>query len=166
MSNALLVDGETGEVIGEINPGDRIVRSKSIEYLKDTQDWKIKHFYKGNIEENRKQMDNLETYERAFIFSVANYIGYDCCIKYDNGKCLDFDDLVKLSRISKGKCSETINSLIAKSIVYKEKSSKGIQYFVNPWMFCKGNRISKELKTMFANYRIKVKDDMRWGDIA
>lgn len=155
-----------GEIIGELGAGDKIVKAKSIEYLKDTQVWAMEHFYKGNTDENRKQMKNLNVYEKAFIYSIVTYVGYeDCCIKYDNGKCLDFDDLVELSGMSRGKCSSTIMSLISKDIVYKGRCSKGIQYFVNPWMFCKGNRINKVLKTMFRNYRVKVMNDQRWGDM-
>lgn len=162
---AKIVD-ENGEVIGEIKEGDRLVRKESVDYLVGKEVWKIEHFYKGNIAEMRKQLESLSTYEKAFLFSVAMYVGYeDCCIKYDNGKCLGFDDLVSISRISREKAVSTINSLIKADILYKGKNSKGLQYFVNPWLFCKGTRIDKVLKTMFKNYRIKVMGSTRWGDL-
>lgn len=160
-----LVDNQ-GEIVGQLNDGDKIFRAKSIEYLKETQEWAMGHFYKGHIDENRKQLKNLSVYERSFIYSIVTFVGYeDCCIKYDNGNCLDFDDLVEISGMSRGKCSSTITSLIAKDILYKGKNSKGIQYFVNPWLFSKGNRIQNTLKTMFKNYRIKVLDNKKWSEV-
>lgn len=157
---------DDGEIIGQYNQGDKIVRKASIEYLKDTEVWRIEHFYKGNIDEIRSQLESLTVYEKAFLLSIATYIGYeDCCIKYDNGCCMGFDDLVKLCRMSREKTMTTLNSLIKADILYKGRNSKGLQYFVNPWLFCKGNRIDKVLKTMFKNYRIKVMNGMKWGEL-
>lgn len=155
-----------GKVIGSIDEGDRILRKASIEYLKDTEVWYISHFYKGNIDEVRKQLESLSTYEKAFLFCIATYVGYeDCCIKYDNGNCMGFDDLVKLTRLSREKTLSTINDLRKKDILYKGNNSKGLQYFVNPWLFCKGSRIQNVLKTMFKNYRVKVMGDRKWGEL-
>jgi hypothetical protein len=157
---------EHGEILTSLNPGDRILRNKSVEYLSDTQIWNIKKFYKGNIEELRKQLESLSTYEKAFLFTIVTYVGYtDCCIKYDNGNCIGFDDLVGLTRMGRSKTNETINSLVKKDIVYKGRNSKGLQYFVNPWLFYKGNNINNVLKTMFKNYRVKVMGDKKWGDL-
>jgi len=157
---------ENGEIIGSINIGDRIIRKESIDFLVGKEVWKIEHFYKGNIAEMRKQLESLSTYEKAFLFSIAMYVGYeDCCIKYDNGRCLGFDDLIKISKFSREKAWNTINSLIKMDIIYKGKNSMGLQYFVNPWLFCKGTRIDKVLKTMFKNYRVKVMNGTKWGDL-
>lgn len=159
----LVIDGE---IVGAINEGDRIIRKASVDYLKDTEVWKIEHFYKGNINEIRKQLESLSIYEKAFLFAIATYVGYeDCCIKHDNGQCMGFDDLVKLCRMGRTKTMTTLNSLIKADILYKGRNSKGLQYFVNPWLFCKGNRIDKVLKTMFKNYRIKVMNGMKWGEL-
>lgn len=126
----------------------------------------MEHFYKGNIDEIRKTMQNLNVYEKAFLYSIVPYIGYeDCCLKYDNGNELKFEALVDISGISRSKLAEVISSLVEKDIVYKGKNSNTIQYFVNPWLFCKGNRINKVLKTMFKNYEIQTKDGIRWKDL-
>lgn len=155
-----------GVCIGQLYEGDRILRKESVEHLQETEVWKIEHFHKGNDEEIRKLMKELGIYEKAFLFSIATYIGYeDCCIKHINGKELDFDGLVEISGMSRGKVSEVINSLRHKDILYKGTNSKGIQYFINPWLFCKGNRINKVLRTMFKNYRIRVLNNVKWGDL-
>ncbi len=134
---------------------------------KKYQEWNImEHFYKGNIDEIRKTMQNLNVYEKAFLYSIVPYISYeDCCLKYDNGNELKFETLVDISGISKGKLSAVINSLVEKDIVYKGKNSNTTQYFVNPWLFCKGSRINKVLKTMFKNYEIQTKDGVKWKDL-
>lgn len=127
----------------------------------------MQSFYKGNIEELRKNMNRLDVYEKAFLFSIVPYIGYeDCCLKYpSNGIELRFDKLVEVSGMSRSKVSDVINSLVEKDIMYKGKNSNTMQYFVNPWLFCKGNRINKVLKTMFKNYQIQVKDGTKWKDL-
>lgn len=174
----VVLETDTGEILSNFNEGDRILRKESADYyrsfkrkqrkeLEEYQDWKIDNFYKGNIEELRKNMQKLDVYEKAFLFSVVPYTGYeDCCLKYpENGKELKFDTLVKISGISKGKLSQVINSLVEKDILYKGKNSNMTQYFVNPWLFCKGNRINKVLKTMFKNYKIEIKNGKEWKEL-
>jgi hypothetical protein len=155
-----------GEIVGSLNEGDKILRNRSIKHLETTDEWKMESFYKGHVGEIRRVLSDLDTSERAFLFSIAAYVGYeDCCIKHDNGNELSFDDLVVISGLSRSKASETINALLDKDIIYKGKNSKARQYFVNPWIFCKGNRINKVLRTMFRNYRIRVLGNKKWGDV-
>lgn len=124
----------------------------------------MESFFKGNIEEIKAVMIDLNVYEKAFLYSIVPYMGYDdCCLKYRNGNELTFDKLVEISGISKGKLSEVIKDLIKKDILYKGKNSQNAQYFVNPWLFCKGNRINKVLKRMFRNYKIRIYG-IKWGD--
>ena len=111
-------------------------------------------------------MQNLDVYEKAFLFSIVPYIGYEnCCLQHSNGNELKFDALVEISQISKGKLSSVINGLIEKDILYKGKNSNMTQYFVNPWLFCKGNRINRVLRTMFKNYKIQTKNGIKWKDL-
>ena len=127
--------------------------------------WNLELFYKGNVKEIQAIMKELNVYEKAFLYSIVPYIGYDdCCLKYNNGNELSFEKMIEISGISKGKLSETIKSLIDKDILYKGKNSKNTQYFVNPWLFCKGNRINKVLKTMFKNYKIRT-FGVRWKEL-
>lgn len=158
----------------EVNAGDRIIRKASLDAYnnikqrnKQYQEWKIEHFYRGNIEEICKVMKSLDVYEKAFLFAIAPYVGYeDCCLKYpSNGIELKFETLVDISGISRSKLSSVIAGLVEKDIIYKGKNSNNIQYFVNPWLFCKGSRINKVLKTMFKNYSVQIKDGTLWKDL-
>ena len=163
-----IVDAETGETYNEIRQGDRhkIVRKESIDYLSQHQDWRIEHFYKGHTDEIRKLMRELSINEKAFLFSVAVYVGYeDCCIKYSNGKDITTEDLINLTGLSRNVFYETVKELAKKDIIYIGKNSKNRQYFVNPWLFCKGNRINKVLKTMFKNYKVRICGNIPWKNL-
>lgn len=162
----IIVDRETGDIKAELHPGDRVVRAKSVEYLQSIQEWKIEHFYKGNLNEIKKWMKELSPNEKAILFTISPYVGYeDCCLKHENGNMITFDGIVELSGLSRGAVSQTINSLIKKDILYRGKNGTERQYFVNPWLFCKGNRINKVLQTMFRNYKVRVCNNMRWKNI-
>jgi hypothetical protein len=166
-----------GKKIRELKEGDRVqsgasisafrdkkLREAAAEKAGDKQEWNLEHFFKGHIPEIRELMKSLSVFERAFLFSIATYVGYeDCCLKYDNGVCLDFEAMVDISGMSRGKTSQVLGDLIKADIIYKGVNSKGIQYFVNPWIYCKGVRINAVLKTMFKNYHIRVLGGKQWG---
>lgn len=179
---ALVVEANTGEITSELYPGDRIVRKTSVESYKknikkneknDNNEeiefiyWNTKSFYKVNVAELRLWLDDLSQAEKAFLFSIAPYISFDDChLQYGNGVDIGTEDLIKITQMSRGLVYKTISSLIEKDILYKGKNSKNRQYFVNPWLFCKGNRINKVLKTMFKNYKIRSKGNIEWKDFA
>lgn len=164
----IIIDEETGEITDRLRPGDRnkVTRRESIEYLNQFQEWKIEQFYKGHIDEIRSLIKDLSINEKAFLFSVALYVGYeDCCLKYPNGQDLTTDDLVNITGLCRSVLFATIKDLIKKDVLYRGKNSKNRQYFVNPWIFCKGNRINKVLKTMFKNYRVRVHGGTAWKNL-
>jgi len=162
----LIVNSTTGEVTGELCEGDRVLKKATIDHLSNYQEWHIENFYKGHAAELRKVLLDLSVYEKAFVLAVATYVGYDdCCIKYPNGNDITSEDLVALTGLGRTKLFETIDSLVKKDVIYKGKNSKGRQYFMNPWLFCKGNRINKVLKAMFKNYRVRVLGGVQWKNL-
>jgi len=166
MKRGTIINTESGEILGEINEGDKIIRKASIDYLKDTNIWKIEHFYKGHTAEIRQLLLELTPYEKAMLFCLAVYTGYDdCCIKHDNGNPMGTEDIITMSGLARRTAYRVLNSLRKKQIIYKGDDSKEKHYFMNPWLFCKGNRINKVLQTMFRNYRIRVMGGKKWKDI-
>jgi len=162
----IIVDPKTGDITGQLYTGDRLVKRASVEYLNNTQEWKLDSFFKGHAGEISKWMDDLSILEKALLFCICSYVNYeDCHLQYSNGNDIGTEELVKISGMGRRQVYETINSLIKKDILYRGKNSKNRQYFVNPWLFCKGNRINKVLKTMFKNYRIRVLGGRRWKDV-
>lgn len=162
----IIISPETCQQIGYINEGDRIVRAKNVDYLKDYNEWRIENFFKGHITEISKVIGELSVYEKAFLLSIVPYISYaDCHLQYENGRDLGTEDLIKIAKVSRRIGYKSIKNLIRMDILYRGRNSNGRQYFVNPWLFCKGNRINKVLKTMFKNYKIRVMNNVRWKDI-
>lgn len=174
---ANIVNSETGEIINDLHQGDRIVRANSSESYKKVvkknsentsnyQTWNLDNFYRANISELALWMDDLSHTEKAFLFSVSPYISFeDCRLVYANGVDIGTEDFIKITKLSRSVVYDTINSLIKKDILYKGRNSRTRQYFVNPWLFSKGNRINKVLKAMFGNYKIKVLNGKRWKDL-
>jgi hypothetical protein len=161
----VIVNYDTGEIMGELREGDRIVRKETSDFLDKSEVWNIERFFKGSVGELKKMNKDLNIYEKAFLFSISPFIGYyDCCLQHDNGRCMDIDAMVIVSGMSRSMVYDVIKSLGKKDILYKGKNSREVQFFINPWLFCKGNRINSVLKTMFKNYKVKV-TNKRWGDI-
>lgn len=175
---------EHGDIIAEECNGDRIkyTAANSIKAFKENDNakkirklieletiyklWKSSKFFKGNIEELELIMKELDVYEKAFILSIAPYIGYDdCCLKDKNNRKMKFDKLVEVSGMSRGKLSYVINSLIAKQIIHKSKNCGNVEYVVNPWLIYKGTKIDRGLKRIFGDYQIKSKDNVKWKDL-
>lgn len=163
-----LIDKDTGEEI-LLFEGDRIIRATTMDYLEEknkTQQWKLENFFKGHIQEIEKWMHDLNNNEKVFLFSICPHICYEsCAIAYSNGKDIGTEDLIKITGLARSVLYNTIQSLVEKDIIYKGKNSKSRQYFVNPWIFCKGNRINKVLKTMFKNYKIRIFNNIAWKDL-
>lgn len=180
-----LIEKGTGEILADEDEGDRIkyVKQSSLKGFEKVKEnisikrqeeidegqydkWTIDNFFKGNILELKAIMKELDTYEKALLYTIAPYVGYeDCCIRHANGKELSVDDLVELSGMSRDKAFKVVKSLIDKDILYKGKNSKNVQYFVNPWLFSKGTRVNRVLKRMFKNYKIRTKNNVKWSDL-
>lgn len=173
---AYVVSKESGEITTDIYEGDKIVRQNSSKSYKkiitgtdgviNYEKWNLENFYKANSPEIRLLLKDLSQAEKAFLFSIAPYISFDDChLQYANGVDIGTEDLVKITSFSRSLTYQTITALINKDILYKGKNSTNRQFFVNPWLFCKGNRINKVLKTMFKNYKIRVLQGKRWKDL-
>ena len=165
MGNRAVIDTDTGEKLHDFEEGDRLVKKKQIDFLEQYDVWKVNSFYKGNIDELKEVSKDLTIAESGFLFKILPYINYrDCLLCYSNGKDINQEDLAEITGMSRSQVYRTLESLISKDILYKGKNSKSFQYFVNPWLFVKGNEINKVLKSMFKNYKIRVLNT-RWKNL-
>lgn len=166
MEKAKIVSVDTGEIIGSLEEGDRIIKRNTTEYLKRTEEWKFENFYKGNIDEIVEWIKDLSMAEKAFLFSIVPYISYeDCRLQYRNKKDIDIKDMIKVTGLSKNTVYSVVKSLKEKDILYQGENSSNRQWFINPWLFCRGQRLNKVLRTMFKNYKIRVLGGKKWADI-
>ena len=183
-----IVDLDTGEYIEVDNnqrievfdEGDMHIKRASIESYKKNKEfieskkaeesdkymsWDLKHYAKTNTDELRILLPELGKNEKIVIFSILPYVGYDdCLLKYSNGKELNIESISKISGLSISTVEDVVESLRHKDILYKGKNSRNVQYFVNPWICSRGNRINKVLKTMFKNYKIRTLG-IRWKEL-
>lgn len=164
-----VVNLETGQVIGNIRQGDRIVRKESIDRLKKTtmsSDIRSRHFVRVDEEEGKLLAQELSAYERAVLFQLQYYVSYESgLIRHANGREIGFADIVDMTGLSRKTVADAVEGLVKKDILYKGKNSKKTQYFLNPWIANKGVIGNPTLKDMFGNYRIRSKGNVRWKDL-
>lgn len=161
-----MVNTETGEVKHELQHGDRILKAQSIEKLKATEEFTLTNFSKINMDELQLILPELEIGEKAVLFTLFGYVRYETgLIQYRNGRDITFNDVVKLCGMTEKTLHKIINSLIEKDLLYKGKNSRNVQFFINPWIISRGNTISKVLKDMFKNYKIRSKNNRMWKNL-
>ena len=173
-----VVDPNTNKTMNYINKGDKIVRLSSREAFKKIKEqetknicekWDVKDFNKINAEELQLIMNELSQLEKTFLFSILPYITFDSnSLQIGKGKkAVDVgtEDLIEITGMARSTMYDVIKSLHEKDIIYKGKNSKNMQYYVNPWLFCKGNRINNVLKNMFKNYKIQSRGGVEWKDL-
>lgn len=159
-----IMDDETGEIVGKIESGDRVVKANSIEFLISNEEFDGGEFVKFG-EEYKYWQQELSHYERSFLSSVALYINYkDCCVVDDNDAPLYGTALIKLTGLSNSTFYDVVKSLLNKKLIYVgEKDNLKKQYFVNPWIFYRGQSINKQLrKRYFHDYEIRQLGGIKW----
>lgn len=161
-----VINTETGEIKHELQPGDRILKAQSIEKLKSTEEFKIESFGKINNDEMQLILPELSKEERSMLLTLFVYVRYETgLIQYKNGRDIAYKDIMKLCSLSESAVYRIIDSLVGKDLVYRGKNSKNVQFFINPWIISRGNTISKVLKDMFKNYKIRSKNNVMWKNL-
>lgn len=129
-------------------------------YVKDHSKvkWKSKsRFVKIFVTEVEKLMnDEIITVETlGFLTLLASYLNYEeSSLVNKDGSYLEQSDIVKLTKWSRKKVSNTINLLIELEIMYvqkREDDKRKSVYFINPNLFHKGQKIDKETKEYYDN---------------
>ena len=152
-----LVISEHGELLDELNTGDRILRAKSIEFLKKSELIVDGGFVKLPIEELQLLLPELNIQEKSFLMSVAPYVGYDDCkLKWPkNGYDITSEQLLGIVGGSKSGFYRVINSLTDKRLLYGK-------YYINPWVLNRGKNQGKELRKYFKDYKIRSMGGIEW----
>lgn len=161
-----VVSTDTGEVLSDIRDGDRlrIIRKESIESFKSREKWGGQ-FFKGYTDELRHVLPTLTQSEKSMLLSIAPYVSYfDCHLEYPNGRDVTLNGIVRISGYTRKTTIKVLKSLVDKDIMYRGHNSKNNQWFVNPWLFSRGNTINKVLKAMFKNYYVHTKK-CKWEDL-
>ena len=119
-----------------------------------------------NVKELKKVLTDLTITEKGLVLSIAPYISFkDCCIEYTNGRYMNTKQMADISGISEKTAQEIIKSLINKNILNKRKEGRKVRYYANPWLFCRRGKVDKSLRSLFGNYRIRTKGDIKWENL-
>lgn len=102
--------------------------------------------------------------ELAFLIFISDFICYeDCALRKGgrrNGNYLTFNDLSDYSGLKSEALKKTIYSLKKKEVIgiHDRNDCKNVKYYtVNPFIFCVGNKIKKNIVDYYA--------DTKWADI-
>ena len=159
MKKAIL-DTETGELIDEVFPGDRILRKNSIEFLKkkDEEDDGLIEINKGrpfiklydDVAEDLAK-ERLNSSEFAVLLQCINHLSYVSGLakRKNSDEPLTPVFFEKALGLSKPTVLAAIAGLIEKEIILRGETGERYQLFLNPYIFMKGRKINQTLFEMF-----------------
>jgi hypothetical protein len=151
--NKMLVvaDSDTGEIVGEIQKGDRIIRKTSIDKYNSTIDLNNgESFVKVFSNALYELSDKLTGKEALFLYYLLQYVNYEDGILERNKELLTKEMIVEETKQSERNVERLIAGLIEKEIIGKHRTgTKKIAYTVNPFIFMKGKRIDKTLYELY-----------------
>lgn len=156
-----IVDGNSGQLIAELYDGDRIsivrggslsayakMKMQSGRYDIHSGDSFVK-VYTDVLAELLKE--DLSSAELRIIIAAMHYSKKfgSGSLTFSNYISVSTQTLIKTSNVSKSNGYKAIGLLIGRGILAKKKVNKHDVYFVNPFIFSKGNEIEEELLKMF-----------------
>lgn len=147
---------EDGVLENELSDGDRIVRKKSVDFLKSKISIDYEDYGSLNFKELKLVLEELDKNEKAVLMSLIPYVQFSTClICHSNGRSIGTEDIPALSGLGRNLVYDTLSKLIDKDLLYRGKNSREVQYFMNPFIVRKGKLVDKVLATMFRNYKVR-----------
>lgn len=161
MKKKVILDIETGEIIGELEKGDRILKRKSVDYLRDTVEFNDCRFSKvqDSFFEYRKELSDLEI--NVVIYLMGNTLYRSGIIAHKNGKPITSENIANEYECSVRKIQKILKCLCDKEIICREKSGKGYIYYMNPFICLKGNRVDVSLVKKFEKSKFNIKNEKK-----
>ena len=161
-----VVDRESGEILTEILPGDKIKRKEQEEKAKEYLKEHIMNFNKGASfvklydDVLEKLGEELTDPEFKVAVRLAKHVSYeDCILRYNGtkkGKILEREDLCDILNMNYKTCSRIINSLIKKGVLgeHRTGSIEGDRkitktFTCNPFIYTRGKNIEKGVVDYF-----------------
>lgn len=144
-----------GEIIDEINEGDRIVRQSSVESFTNTIEINMNQdFVKVYTARLLDVANELNGAESAMMMILIGFIQYNTGIlTHRNGKPVTRECITRLVEKDIVTVDKLLDGLNKKQIIGKHKTGRTVCFTVNPFIFMKGNRVNKTLAKFFENSR-------------
>jgi len=149
---------EHGEILDQLNEGDRILRKKSIEYLNSQFD--VGCFVKVPVDELKLLLPELSKNEKAFLMDISPYVGYcDCKLRYPNtNRDLTGKHLEQITGLSRTSLYRVLKGLTEKHIIHGE-------YHINPWVLNRGNEFDVKVREWFGDYKVRSLGGVTWREV-
>lgn len=112
---------------------------------------KFVKLYTDKLREVITILTSSETMVAMYMVSYIDY--YSNMLKRPDGLPVSNKDIAEDSGFSEKHITELMKSLVSKKIFARTEVGRGYQYFANPYIFTKGNRINATLYAMFKNYQ-------------
>lgn len=150
----IVINAETGDVIGYIGDGDRIVRLESMESASSKSDMvelnKGEAFVKVYIKAIPELMAaGLKGAEYMAVLQLLPYVSYGSGLVASFGRPMGVSDFAKVLQCTERNASYTIKKLVDKKVLARTRAGEEVKYFANPYIFMRGQKINKTLQTMF-----------------
>jgi hypothetical protein len=148
----IVVETETGEVLTEINPGDRIIRSNSIETLKELEsvpegETFTKLYHK--VVPKLAQCKLSSTEWAIFLYLGTNLRYVSNVSKYRNGQLITRDNLQRDLKLPEITVKRSILRLIREGLIVEAKTIEGKVFVINPFVVSVGEKVSKTVYDLF-----------------
>ena len=169
--NRYVLDPNTGEVLTEIHPGDRLLRAETIDYLHNPgrEFNKGKTFVKLYDEVIPYLINCLTSTELKYVIALAQHVSYkDCVVRKTNNNLsepISTREFCEINGFSYNTVKKIFNSLKNKGViafvevgqVFSDYIGKAkTMYIVNPYIYFRGMDINETVKTIF--------DDTGWKE--
>lgn len=148
----LVIETKTGEALTEIFPGDRIVRSNSIEALRELESapegetfTKLYHKVLPKIAETKLTSAELI----IFLFLAVNLRYISNVAKYHNGKMISRENIQHDLKLPEITVKRSILRLIKEGLIIEAKTIEGKVFVVNPFVVSVGQKVSKTVYDLF-----------------
>lgn len=161
-----LVIPETGEVVGQLNEGDRIYRGKSDDYLKSTVELnKGEPYAKLYIRPMFELAKALSGSEMQMVYYLLSYLSYDSgLVMQVNGKPITRQVIAQEINLAVKTVDKILQGLHQKQVIGKHNNGREVHFTMNPWLFMRGKRINKTLYELFKNSRWAKVYSIKRGD--
>lgn len=148
----VIYDTERRKVLGEIYPGDRIVRASSVEALKDLESapkgetfTKIYH----KVLPKLAQCKLSSTEWTVFLYLGANLRYISNVAKYSNGRLITRESLQKDLNFPEITVKRAVLRLINEGLIIEARTMEGKVFIVNPFVLSVGDKVSKTVYDLF-----------------
>lgn len=142
----------TGEVVGKLDYGDRIIKKNSMDFLREQEKapksetfTKLYHAIVPVLSECGLTASEF----MVFIYLSTNLRYQSNVSKYSNGKLITRHSIETDLSMTDKTVKRTISSLIRHGLIAETSTKEGKVFIVNPFVVCVGDTMSKTVYDLF-----------------